>query len=464
VIRRLPDRRARARAVLLFLGAVAMAARPQVAAAQTGQTTASTPVTRGADAGGPSVLSGRGGLDRRLGQELVIDVNASGGSDRLSGESLDATSARTSSFATGSLLGAYSLNRDWLSAGAHGGTNTRYFAERTNRTESTLFGGIDAALEVPLSGRTRVSGWTSISSQPASALTLFSGMFSNTGPTLIPSDFDLGVSLGRQTDIQADIRAHRMISRRAELSADVAWSRVEGAFDLGRHQHIRGEARYRQSITRNLSIHLGYGRDRGVRAATATEAESVVVQDTIDVGVDFGLSRTLTISRRLSFSFNTGSILMSDGRYRRFEVVGDASLNYRVGRQWSSDVVYSRGVSYAASFSAPTFADNVASSVQGRLGSRVGLTGRAGLSSGHVGLTDTRNGYLATQAGADISLDVAGPVSLTSGYTYYRYRFDGTPLLVGGYGSDLRRHTVFFGASVSLSLIGSRSRGTYAAR
>ena len=222
--------------------------------------------------------------------------------------------------------------------------------------------------------------------------------------------------------------------------------------------------RYRHAISRNVSAHVGYNRDRGVRPATDTQAEEVYFQHNIDIGVDFGFARALTLTRRLTFSFDTGTVFLRDSFSSRFDVVGSAALNYRMGRSWMADLTYYRGVNYAALLSAPTFSDSLTASTGGNLGPRLSLSARAGLATGRLGFSRDGSGYSAAQAGADLSVAVVGPVSASAGYTYYRYSFDDSSLLLTGVATEMRRHTVFVGGSVSLSFLGTRTRGGYAAR
>lgn len=425
--------------------------------------------------------------DRPLQQTLTLEVDGAGGSDTL--RRLESTGERNidrpASFGTGSTALKYSLDRSWLSAGVYAASVARYFSARADRLEVQNFGSANAAIDLPLSGRARLTSGASTLLRPVTAMTLFPGMFGvgqsqmaglgqpgmfgagqlglfGAGqPTRLPIDFDLGSRLGRESESQADARISYALSRTSGISAGYRVLKGDGPFYRRGYMSQRGEVRYHQTLTRLLSVHAGFGRDVDY-LRTDEGRRQVVVRDLLDLGFDFGLSRTLALSRRLTVSFDTGSSIVSYGGARRFYLTGNAALDYQFKRVWALNATYSRGLDYNAAFLLPLFSDNLAAGVNGRLG-RLDLSSRSGVSTGTVGL-DRGDAFRAYYSGLDASMDVGRFFAATAGYHYYNYRFDQATLLPAQFGTEIRRHSVSVGANVELPLIGRVRRRAYVAR
>jgi hypothetical protein len=160
--------------------------------------------------------------------------------------------------------------------------------------------------------------------------------------------------------------------------------------------------RYRHGLSKYASLRLGYIYRQGqygfVRTNTAT-----AVHD-IDIGVDYG--RALSLTRKTSLDFSTGSALVSTPQIDaagqnelQFRLVGNVSLTHEMGRTWRARVGYNRGVGFAEAFAQPIFADAFNASLTGFLSRRVDLTISGGFSTGEVGF----GGASSLQSSSDSS-------------------------------------------------------------
>jgi hypothetical protein len=106
----------------------------------------------------------------------------------------------------------------------------------------------------------------------------------------------------------------------------------------------------------------------------------------------------------------------------------------------------------------------VSAAIDGRLGRRFGLYVSSGFSKGGIGLSGPSNDYFAFQSSNILTFDLTRSLALAGGYTAYRYRFDNGSLLPNELGTSVTRHSLHIGTSISVPLVGNRSRRGYAAR
>ena len=184
-------------------------------------------------------------------------------------------------------------------------------------------------------------------------------------------------------------------------------------------------------------------------------------QRTYDVGVDY--SRPLSLSRRTTFSFGTGSAVLDDGVETYFNVTGNASLSHQIGRTWEANVVYARGLGTVAGFVEPTFSDSVNANLQGRLNSRLTFTATGGFANGNVGVATASNDYDSFQATTRLEWDVQRDrTGIYVGYYYYGYEYDEDTPTVVPIASQIGRHGARAGLIFRFPLI--RERGSRVTR
>ena len=189
-------------------------------------------------------------------------------------------------------------------------------------------------------------------------------------------DFPLGDGLVHVYDTTA--LASFAITRRGSVEAVSSYrysaldtSSTSNETDL-RSYSVGG--RFRYGLTRNGSLRLGYVYRQGRRPDRCgrgnRSGRPTVVHD-IDVGLDY--RRALSLTRRTSIGFSTGSTIVtvpvegSTNGQLQYRVVGDVGLQHEIGRTWLARLAYNRGVGFAEAFNQPVFADGVNLSVSGFL-------------------------------------------------------------------------------------------------
>lgn len=212
---------------------------------------------------------------------------------------------------------------------------------------------------------------------------------------------------------------------------------------------------FNRRLTANATLNLGYG----YRTARAQEQEDPAREvHNINVGVSY--SRALSFSRRTSFSFSTGSAMVvrddltvpdADPR-ARFRVIGNATLTHELGRTWTAQAAYARGLVFREGFDDPFLTDAVTASIGGFVSRRLDMSAQARWSFATVDRPG-RNGYdsLAVTAGARYALSRF--VALFARYVYYQYSFDPDVALDPGLARSLDRQGVRAGITASLPLI-----------
>lgn len=190
-------------------------------------------------------------------------------------------------------------------------------------------------------------------------------------------------------------------------------------------------ARLQRRLTENLGARVGYGYgffDR-LRSSTAMVDEPTRVGfHNIDVGLDY--SRALTLARRTSFSFGTGSNITrgtgvtQDNEPRRvsrtqFNVTGFATLQREFLRTWAASANYMRGTSYIEGVNRFGVFDAAAVSVAGLFTDRIDASAALFYTTG--GLTFGGERISNTGAGAQLRYAVSPNVATFISYTYARF-------------------------------------------
>ena len=189
-------------------------------------------------------------------------------------------------------------------------------------------------------------------------------------------------------------------------------------------------------LSRYLSIRTGYGY-RFAESAAAPGG-SIRIHN-IDLGLDY--SRALSVSRRTTFTFSSGSAVMPDRRHVAVTLTGNAALTRQFGRTWSARLAGNRSVQALEGFSQPVIMNTITGTIGGGLSRRTSLSTSVGLSSGTVGAV-SGNTFGALTGGVGIHFSLTRRASIDGQYFYYGHRFDPDVVLAPGFIAQARRHGV----------------------
>ena len=222
------------------------------------------------------------------------------------------------------------------------------------------------------------------------------------------------------------------------LSATVQYARSWTSFSAlssVRSQQVAIGGRLSYELGEFAAFRAGYTQ-RNARSDAFPGARYPATHD-LDIGVAVrqGFTRGGT-----TFSFNTGSSVIGgsntslggDPDALTFRVGGQATLVQRIGRMWSAQVGYSRGVDYVELMPAPLLSDSVGASVGGSLGRRVYLGASLGYSTGTVGVGPDAGGFTTESASMSMSVQLTRNAALLANYGYQREELgDGVEVIPG---------------------------------
>jgi hypothetical protein len=189
-------------------------------------------------------------------------------------------------------------------------------------------------------------------------------------------------------------------------------------------------------LAKGLTLNLGYGF---TNADYGTGATNVHGQN-INVGINY--SKPLSLSRRTSLSFTTGSTGVSNGGSPHWDIVGGVQLTHEIGRTWSASVGFSRNVSFLEGFTAPVLYDSAYASFGGTINRKLQFSSGGGTSIGGVGFGVPNNGFGSYFANAGLRFGLTRSLALSLNYVYSRYSFQSGVALPTSLLSHVNRQSV----------------------
>ena len=331
----------------------------------------------------------------------------------------------------------------------------RYVAQ--DRTTTMYRTGGDVALR--LTPRTTLSAGGSLAYAPTYRLGLFISPTSLTGSldpfaTVVP-DYDLFSLEAYRT--AASLRLSQSIGRRSSLDGWYSIMRVNYVDEPLDYGSMGAGGRFTHRLTRNLGLRLGYSYDTAKYEARQSLRPQRV--HNIDAGVDYG--RALSVSRRTKFSFSTGSAVLvretpvsstpttNEVNYR---IIGGADLTHEMGRTWTAQLAYRRGIDFREGFYDPFLTDGVSARLGGLFSPRLRFSSSVDYSFGSVGV-GTSTGFNSYSANAGLEVGLTRALALYGRYVYYAYDFDGQVALDPRFSRTLNRQGVRVGLSASIPLV-----------
>jgi opacity protein-like surface antigen len=337
--------------------------------------------------------------------------------------------------------------------------DTRYYPEQSALSASSY--GAGAGLSYQMSRRTRVSLNQNFAYQPTY-------QFGNLFPSLegepvlgqgVPSNLDAAVSRRASWITNSNVGLDRELGRLSSLTLQYGYSQqrfTENPLDENGNPITAGDLtsqqasiRFRRRFTRYMSLRLGYEYIHGVYPFPV---DTKVENHNIDVGVDY--ARTLSFSRKTSFSFSTGSSIVQTSQLgRTFRVTGNAYLSHEFTRDWQGQLSYLRDVGFFGNFGTPIFSDSVSFRLRGTVGDRMQLSLTTGYLSGQLGLMEGASAFHTFTGTASMIYALTQLVGLDVSYSYFDYNFEQNASLPPGLRPRFDRNSVRAGVTLWLPLI-----------
>ncbi len=357
---------------------------------------------------------------------------------------------------------AYSFSRPRVALWASAASSAQYYPDVANQLPVRNVGSAGVSFNVPVSSRTSVTAAQTANYQPLQIVSLFPGLVApglGVGPSL-PVDPDLATTGDGYVTYDSSASLGHQLSRRTAVTMALGYTRSGRLSAAGDVSTGRVGGRLTRNLARGLGVRLGYEYTRGAYRNTGTGQTAHFGHHNVDAGVDF--DRALSLTRRTTFSFATGSTVVSDGVRSNFHLTGHALLNHDIGQSWHASVAYRRDVGFLGTFRAPVFSDSLAIGASGFLGPRLQMHSAIGAATGEVGLSQG-NGFTSYYGTTGVTVGVTQYLGVDVNYSYYRSSFDTAVFLSTGVPDDFGRQSVRASVRVWVPLI-HRARRSNAAR
>ena len=397
----------------------------------------------------PEQPGGLGPTSGQVGQSLAASLRLSAGWSRQSfADEMEGDPVRSGGHTSAAATVGYNYQGRRSMVAASATTSIFRGSSFSDDSRYAHSGSVTASRE--LGRRTTLRGMADIGYQPVNVVSLFPGMFDATVP--IPVDYGPDLVRGRYLSYGARTIIEHALNEGSSVEGGASYRNSDwagGDLDLG---SVSFFGRYRREIAAGVSLRLGYSRGRGDYRVAGQERD--VYTNTIDAGIDY--ARTLSVSRRTTLSFSTGTSAVSSEGRTRWGVVGDLSLHRQVGRTWDASAAYSRQAGFVDVLAEPAFTDALSLSFSGLLNRRASLSLSAGASRGTVGIVEG-NEFSASHATAELQTSLTRLLGLQFSYIYSRYRFDSTVFLPADVENRVHQQSVLASVTIGVPLL-SNSR------
>jgi len=370
--------------------------------------------------------------------------------------------ARGETLGTQQESGASDLEAGRLYSGAHGvatylrrsrrvlftGTASaglRYYPslDRSSLTEHGAVGTLDILL-----GRSRIRATEAVRRLPYQQLIFLASPIGDIGPQ---ASEDQAFGTVPNTSYFTSVGFDRRIGRYGELTLDYASSLTRSEGSIGQHVQRAGGL-FVQKVGRNLELRLGHHLRWG-QIGRGVYASNLVSND-IDAGLVF--TRGLSLARRTTVSFGSGSAIAAEEGRRKFVLTGSASLNHAMGRTWNFLASIDRGLETPEALARPVVSTRLTAGIGGYWGRRLSLRLRATAGVGDVGLEEPgRYTSYATEARA--SVDIARTWRWYVEHYYFQQDAEGAAA-AAGIPSAVFRRGVRTGFELQWTMLHRRAR------
>lgn len=335
--------------------------------------------------------------------------------------------------ASGSL--SYSRSSPGLSLGVSAGTNVRYYPTTSFSDKFLRSTQGNVTLSTLLRPRLSFSANAAVAVQPFTLTTMF--FQPGAVPEGMPEVPILDLVITRDTYVSYDggLGLSSQLGRRTSVSASYSYRTAQTTGEVSTFRLQTAGGQLTHGLGRNLNLRAGYTYGQ-IRYADGQFFPSHV----IDAGLGYG--RALSISRRTTLSFGTGSSGTTSGDDLFFTVTGNARISHEMGRTWSTWAGYDRGLTFNETYREPVLSHSVTAGISGLLGRRVQVGAMIGASKGSVGVKLTGNGFDGVYAGTSLGYALSRHANVAVSYSYYHYSFDEAAVLPVGALNALDRQGV----------------------
>lgn len=375
-----------------------------------------------------------GGGVGNLGQALGVNASIGQGLFRTNIDADEERRRRDSQVTTLSGGLTYSLEGARAGMSASVASAGQYYAELTDELLSNHGAAVGAWLQI--TRRTNLSVNEAVSYQPAYQGALQS-LLDPRGGFLVELANDIPASEEYRLSYATSVSLSHELSRRTSLAAD--YTRRDLSFSERDGSQVTETAggRLQHRISEGLGARVGY-RYSTSRISDFDLDQPAQDLHTIDAGVDF--SKALSLSRRTTVAFSTGSTFIETNDQFHFFLTGDVSLDHRMGRTWGADLSVGRHVNFFDGLLEPVVTNRANAGVSGQPTRRMSMGVSASAVQGQNAGGGDNTSFTVYQGSANTSVRIARFLGWNAGYGYFRSDFDSgvqrlVPLTLRSYSS-----------------------------
>jgi hypothetical protein len=312
---------------------------------------------------------------------------------------------------------SYTLHKGRIDFGASSWTDARYYQELSGGWVPAYGGSIATTFHT--SKKSHVRADYHLTYQPFLTLIFLPALNEPELGQAPPPNLDFGAESNENLTNSIGVEYGHELSKRWSVNANYISQATSFNAQPERDFSLRQfGARASYNIARGLSARIGYGYSEGYYPEGFSDSRG----HTLDAGIDF--ARALSLSRRTTLAFGTGSsaTVYQDETHYRF--LGNATLSREIGRTWNVGLAYNRTVELLAAYAEPVLGDAVTAGVGGMLNHRLQVNASAGVFIGHVGYSSGQNAFDTYMAGANAQFAISRQMALRINYSYFFYSYD----------------------------------------
>jgi hypothetical protein len=304
-------------------------------------------------------------------------------------------------------------------------SNVRYYNElhETLVTNHALGAGLSAGL----GSKTTISFNQGLTYSPAQLYGLFAGSAAPMIGEVINPASNYSIDNTKSYASASAAKVSQKLNNRLSLSLESNVRITNFVGSNPRYLDIRTKdagAQFSYTLSRGTGLQFGY---------TYRQAEYVGSPVTSEQNFIIGLehSRILSRTRKTVYSFLMGSTLArapivtaSTDLRQQYRLIGDASVTHQLGRTWSLQGNYHRGLGYIQGFQAPVFTGAYSAAANGFLNRRTDVNFSAAYSTGEGALTGTPSQFTTYTGNARLRYAVSRTWATYVEYLFYYYNFN----------------------------------------
>jgi len=329
---------------------------------------------------------------------------------------------------------SYNVNLGAFTFDGSTGAFVTYYPDRADefRTVVVPGGGVGVGWTWPVRRRTTLTFSSSLRHRPLSVESTvpLSGQIPRSldvydDPTLLFIPRDLEFVQGGYLTARSNVSVTHELTRRWVLLGDYGAQRDFSFNALSAQygvwsQYARANVGY--NILRTLRVRGGYRYEE----SHFKNALKPYRYNTLEVAVDFGDSATLRLTKRTTLTLDGGVGSFADAAGgTRLHLTGRALLQHQMGRTWSADLGFNRGLdSGFLLFQAPTLTDTASAIVSGLLTRELGFHALATAQRGAVGVIGAGTGIVRITGNAGLQMSLGSRLALGVDYIYYKFKFE----------------------------------------